>query len=560
MKPAEATVSNLRHTNKRGADLLGTPLLNKGTAFSVAERDTFGLHGLLPPHVLTLDDQIRRNYEAYRRQPTDLDRHVFLCELQERNEVLFYALLRRHIAEMLPMIYAPVVAQGCQHFSHIYRKPRGLFLSYPLRHRMREMLANRLQREVSVIVVTDGERVLSIGDQGVGGMGIPIGKLTLYSLLGGVYPGNTLPILLDVGTNNVDLRNDPLYLGWRNPRIDDDDYWAFIEEFVGAVKQELPNVLLQWEDFAKPHARPILDKYADQLCTFNDDIQGTAAVALGTVQSALRVAGRKLSNEQVVIFGAGGAGTGVADYLRAAMIDEGLGFDAASRRFWLIDADGLLNEDMQTLSPVQRSSAQPRAAFADWSCAGTPRLADVVANGEASILIGTSAQPGQFTESIVKAMAARIARPIIFPLSNPGERAEAKPTNLLAWTDGRALIATGSPFAPVEINGRKLPIPQSNNLYIFPAIGLAVTASGARRVTDGMLRAGAAELAYCSPALQDKEAPLLPPVDQLESLSMKLALAAQVERHAPTTSEAALRERIEAIYWRPVYRGLEAIE
>jgi malate dehydrogenase (oxaloacetate-decarboxylating) len=553
---------SLIKTPLHGAALMGAPLLNKGTAFSVAERDAFGLHGLLPPHVLTLQDQIQRNYEAYGNCATDLDRHIFLRELQDRNEVLFYALLSQHISTMLPMVYAPTVAQGCRHFSHIYRKPRGLFLSYPLRGRLREMLANRLNRQAKVIVVTDGERVLGIGDQGVGGMGIPVGKLTLYTLLGGVHPARTLPILLDVGTNNEELRNDPLYLGWRHERIGGDAYWDFIEEFVQAVMAELPDVLLQWEDFAKPHARPILERYADRLCTFNDDIQGTAAVALGAVQSALLVAGRKLKDEKIVIVGAGGAGTGTADFLLAGMMDEGLSETEARRRFYLVDAAGLLHDGMANLDGAQRRYAQPLAALESWERAeGRIGLAEVVRQAGPGVLIGCSAQSGLFTQAIVRQMAATVARPIIFPLSNPGERAEAQPADLIHWTGGRALVASGSPFAPVEFENRRYCIPQSNNLYIFPAVGLAVAASGARRVSDGMLRAAARELAECSPAATDADAPLLPPLDGIQAVSLRLAYAiakqAQVEGHAPKTEDAELRAAVERSFWVPKYPELE---
>ncbi|MBX6420480.1 MAG: NAD-dependent malic enzyme [Nevskia sp.] len=547
-------------TALRGAALLSTPLLNKGTAFSEAERDAFGLHGLLPPQVLTLDDQLARNGEAYRRCVTDLDRHVFLRDLQDRNEVLFYALLRRHIGEMLPMVYAPTVAQGCQHFSHLYRKPRGLFLSFPLRHRLREMLANRPHREVKVIVVTDGERVLGIGDQGIGGMGIPIGKLTLYSLLGGIHPRHTLPVFLDVGTNNAELRKDPLYLGWRAERIADERYWQFIEEFVRAVGEALPDVLLQWEDFAKPHARPILERYADRLCTFNDDIQGTAAMALGTVLAALRALDQPLPAQNIVIVGAGGAGTGIAEYLLAAMRDAGASEREALARFYLVDAEGLLHEGMRGLTPVQRRFAQPAETIAGW-----PRsdLAEVVRRVRPSILIGASGQPGLFTEEVVRTLSAAQRHPVILPLSNPGDRAEAQAADLVRWSEGRALVASGSPCAPVEYGGRRRSIGQANNLYIFPAVGLAVAASGARRVSDGMLRAAARALAELSPATTDLTAPLLPPLDVPERISLPIAHAiarqAQREGLAAECEEAVLRERLERGFWKPRYPRLKPI-
>jgi malate dehydrogenase (oxaloacetate-decarboxylating) len=561
-KPAGET-AEIVETPLRGIQLLSTPLLNKGTAFSEAERETFGLHGLLPPHVITIEQQLARIYAAYKRCYSDLDRHIFLRDLQDRNEVLFYTLLRRHTREMLPMVYAPVVAQGCQYFSNIYRKPRGLYLSYPLRDRFREILANRPNKRVDVIVVTDGERVLGIGDQGVGGMGIPIGKLTLYTLLGGVHPSRTLPILLDVGTNNDLLRGDPLYLGWRNPRITGDAYWEFIEKFVAAVSEELPDVLLQWEDFAKPHARPILERYHDRLCTFNDDIQGTAAVALGAVLAALRVTNRRIAQEKVVVVGAGSAGTGVAEYLLSAMIDDGLDESSARRRFFLVDADGLLHDRMAGLSPIQRRFAQPAEAVASWGGGGPVTLLDVMRHAQPSILIGCSAQPGLFSEAVVREMARGCGRPVIFPLSNPTERAEAKPVDLYAWTEGRALVATGSPFPPVHFGGRRIPVAQSNNLYIFPAVGLAEAAVGLHRITDGMLRSAARALAECSPAIRDPEAPLLPQVEILEPTSRHLAFAiakaAQHEGHAPVIGDDELRHRIKSRFWHPEYPQLRAV-
>src|SRR5690348_2790774 len=327
----------------RGMELLDDQELNKGTAFTEEERRIFGLHGLLPPHVATLDEQVVRAYEAYRRKDDDLERHIFLRGLQDTNEILFYRLLLDHIEEMTPIVYTPVVAQACQQFSHIYRRPRGMFVSWPLRDSIPALLRNRPNPNVDVIVVTDGERILGIGDQGAGGLGIPIGKLSLYSLIGGIRPERTLPVVLDVGTNNVERLKDPEYLGWRHERVTGDAYYDFIDQFVQAVKEELPNTLLQWEDFATPHARPILERYRDQLLTFNDDSQGTAAVALGAILGAVKVAGRPLKEQQIVMLGAGSAGIGVADLLRAAMRDAGLSEEDARRRFWFVDKDGLLH-------------------------------------------------------------------------------------------------------------------------------------------------------------------------------------------------------------------------
>jgi len=549
------------YTPLRGADLFSSAMFNKGTAFTAEEREAFRLHGLLPPQVMRLEDQVQRNHAVYQDCTTDLERHMFLRAVQDRNEVLFYALLSAHVVEMTPIVYAPTVALGCRHFSHIYRKPRGLFLSYPLRDHLREILANRPYRDVDVIVVTDGERILGIGDQGVGGMGIPIGKLSLYTLMGGVHPSRTLPIMLDVGTNNAELREDPLYLGWRHARLDDGEYWAFIEQFVEAVHAELPDVLLQWEDFAKPHARAILDKYRDRLCTFNDDIQGTASVALGAVQAALKVLGQSLRDQTVVIVGAGGAGTGVADFLLGAMIEDGLSEDAARSRFYLVDQDGLLHDGMEGLSAIQQRFTQPKQAVAGWrSDARGIGLGEVMRRVKATVLIGTSGQPGLFTEDVVRTMAGKVERPIIFPLSNPTERLEARPGDLLAWSDGRALICTGTPFEPIRHDGQLVHIGQANNFYVFPALGLACAASSARRVSDGMMRAAAAALAECSPSLEDPAQPLLPSLEDIEAVSKHIAKAvartAQAEGHAPACDQAELVRRIDAAFWHPKYPQL----
>lgn len=551
-------------TRLRGMELLSAPMFNKGTAFTESERDTLGLHGLLPPQVMTLEDQIQRNYEAYRKCKSDLERHVFLRAIQDRNEVLFYALTRRYLTEMAPMIYAPTVAKGAARFSHLYRKPRGLFFSYPLRDRLREILGNRPYRDVDVIVVTDGERVLGIGDQGVGGMAISIGKLSLYTLMGGVHPSRTLPVVLDVGTNNRALREDPLYLGWRHERITGDDYFAFVEAFVEAVHAELPDVLLQWEDFAKPHARPLLERYRDRLCTFNDDIQGTAAVALGAISAALKAISERLREQTVVIVGAGGAGTGVAEYLLAAMVDDGLSDAQARRRFYLVDVNGLLHDGMDDLSEVQRRFAQPREAVAEWfGDDGKISLATVMRKAKVTVLIGASGQPGIFTEDLVREMAGRVDHPIIFPLSNPTDRLEAQPGDLVEWTDGRALICTGTPFPPIRHRGRTVHIGQANNFYVFPAMGLAVAASGARRISDAMLRAAARALAECSPAVADLTQSLLPSLQDIETVSKRIALAvgltAQAEGLAADGDEEQLRQRIDQAFWRPTYPQLVAL-
>jgi malate dehydrogenase (oxaloacetate-decarboxylating) len=540
-------------------ELLNHQCSNKGTAFTDEERGRLGLRGLLPPYVETLDQQLVRAYEAYRRKDDDLERHIYLRALQDANEVLFYRLLLEHIEEMTPMVYTPVVALACEQFSHIYRRPRGMFISYPLRDSIPALLRNRPDADVDVIVVTDGERILGIGDQGAGGLGIPIGKLSLYTLIGGIHPARTLPIVLDVGTNNPERLRDPEYLGWRHERVAGEAYFDFVDRFVQAVKQELPETCLQWEDFATPHARPILERYRDELLTFNDDIQGTAAVALGAILAAVKVSGKSLKGQQIVMLGAGSAGIGVADFLRAAMRDEGLSEEEARGRFWVVDKDGLLHSKRTDLSAEQRVYAQPHERVSQLfrTPSGQIGLADVIGQIEATVLIGLSTARGAFTESIVREMARKVSRPIIFPLSNPTTKSEAAADDLVRWSEGRALVATGSPFEPVSFGGRRIVIAQCNNIYIFPAIGLGVVASGARRVTDAMVLASARALAEESPALRDPSASLLPALADLRRVAIHIATAvarqAQRDGVAPKTSEDELVQRITAAQWTPAY-------
>ena len=543
----------------RGTALLEDPALNKGTAFTLEERAALALDGLLPPVVETLEQQSRRCYVAFCRKQDDLERHIYLRALQDTDETVFYRLLLDHLEEMLPIVYTPVVARACAEFSHIYRRPRGLFIAYPLRDRVRELLANRPRRQVDVIVVTDGERILGIGDQGVGGLGIPIGKLSLYSLIGGIHPTRALPIVLDVGTNNKERLDDPEYLGWRHERVTGQSYFDFIDQFVTAVKAEMPDTLLQWEDFATPHARPILERYRDQLLTFNDDIQGTAAVALGAISAGIKVAGSAMREQQVVFLGGGSAAMGVADYICAAMMADGLAGEDARRRFWIVDRGGLLHAGRTDLTPEQRLYAQPQERFGGWrrAAAGPVTLGDVIANIEATILIGLSTAGGAFTESIVREMARKVRRPIIFPLSNPTEKSEAVPADLIRWTEARALIATGSPFAPVQFGNRRIPIAQCNNVFIFPAVGLGVIASGARRVTDQMLLLAGRALGEQTPALGGADAPLLPAISDLRRIAVEVAVAvgAQAQRQglAPASTAENLRRSIVDRQWEPSY-------
>ena len=559
MVTAQPITDSMVPGTPRGMELLERPLLNKGTAFTQEERAEFGLHGILPPHLETLDEQVARAYEAYKRKDEDLERHIYLRALQDANEILFYRLILDHIEEMTPMVYTPIVALACEQFSHIYRRPRGLFISYPLRDSIPQLLRNRPNKDVDVIVVTDGERILGIGDQGAGGLGIPIGKLSLYTLIGGIRPERTLPIVLDVGTNNTERLKDPEYLGWRHERVTGQAYFDFVDRFVQAVKQELPGTCLQWEDFATPHARPILGRYRDQLLTFNDDIQGTSAVALAAILAAVKVTGKNLKEQQIVMLGAGSAGIGVADGLRAAMREEGLTEQEAESHFWVIDKDGLLHSGRKELTLEQLVYAQPENGVSGWprTSNGHIGLADVIGKINATILIGLSTVGGAFSEPIVRDMARKVERPIIFPLSNPTSKSEASAKDLIQWTEGRALVASGSPFAPVSYGGRKIPVAQCNNIYIFPAMGLAVVASGARRVTELMMQAAARTLAANSPALKDSSASLLPPLTELRRVAAEIAFAvgreAQKDGVAPKISEDELRRRVLNTQWTPAY-------
>ncbi|MFF3380676.1 NAD-dependent malic enzyme [Streptomyces sp. NPDC002680] len=540
-----------------GAALLADPLLNKGTAFSSQERIELGLDGLLPPATETLEEQANRAYEAFLAYDKPLNRHIYLRQLQDTNEVLFYHLLTRHLEEMLPIVYTPTVGDACRRFSEIYRKPRGLFLTYEDRHRFREILRNRPNPEIDVIVVTDGQRILGLGDQGVGGMGIPIGKLSLYTAIGGIHPARTLPILLDVGTDNEELLAGKHYLGRAQHRVTGAAYDEMIEAFVCAVEAELPGTLLQWEDFATTHARPILGRYQDRLLTFNDDIQGTAAVALGALSTATKVAGARLTNHRVVVLGAGSAAIGVADMIRTALVEEGLSEQQAADRFWFVDIDGLLVRSRTDLTPEQRVYARDDTEVRDWD-AGALDLAEVVAEVKPTALIGLSTAHGAFTEEIVRTMAAACDRPVVLPLSNPTSHAEADPADLARWTDGRALIAAGSPFPPLKLDGREVPVAQANNVYVFPAVGLAAAACRASRVTDRMMVAAARAVGECAVrAGADGATPLLPPLAGMREAAREIALAvakAAVEDGvAPEATEAELRDAISAAQWTPRY-------
>jgi malate dehydrogenase (oxaloacetate-decarboxylating) len=548
-----------------GFDLINSPRLNKGTAFSEDERDVFDLHGLLPPHVGTLDEQLGRRMQALEAQPTPFAKYSFLRDLQDTNETLFYALVVRNVEQMLPLVYTPTVGEGCQRFSEIWRKPRGLFLSYPNKHRITQILNHSRYDNVKCIVVSDGERILGLGDQGAGGMGIPIGKMALYTALGGIHPENCLPILLDVGTNNEERLKDPRYLGWRNRRVRGQEYDDFVETFVSAVKTRWPHVLLQWEDFAGSNAARFLARYRNQLCTFNDDIQGTAAITTATLISAINVTGIPLEQQRIVVFGFGSAGLGITNLLAQFIEDRGLSKEETRARFYGIDQYGLITESRQHVEPGQLPYARKEQEVQSWRQPnGEITLLDVVRNVKPTVLIGVSGQAGTFTEEAVREMAKYTSRPVIFPLSNPTSRSEATPQDLMNWTEGRALIGTGSPFAPVDFGGKKTPVAQTNNSYIFPGLALGIVASKARFVTDTMVKAAATELIKNLPNQKDKQAPLLPPISQARPLGRLIAEAvgrqAIKDGQAQITGEDALSRELDANIWEPQYVPYERKE
>jgi malate dehydrogenase (oxaloacetate-decarboxylating) len=545
-----------------GFDLLNSPRLNKGTAFSDHERDVFDLHGLLPPHLGTLDDQIERRKEALADESTPFTKYSFLRDVQDTNETLFYALLVRNIEEMLPLVYTPTVGEGCQRFSEIWRKPRGLFLSYPNKDRIDQILNHSRYDNVKCIVVSDGERILGLGDQGAGGMGIPIGKMALYTALGGIHPENCLPILLDVGTDNEERLKDPVYIGWRHHRVRGEDYDAFVDAFVNSVKKRWPHVLLQFEDFAGSNAARFLARYRDQLCMFNDDIQGTAAVAAATLLSAINVTGIPLKEQKIVMVGFGSAGLGITNLLAQFLQDTGLTEQEARNRFFAIDRYGLVTENGQGVRPEQLPYARKEQEVQGWKEPNEEiTLLDVVRNVKPSVLIGVSGQPGAFTEEVVREMAKHSERPVIFPLSNPTSRSEATAQDLMDWTEGRALIGTGSPFEPVNVGGKKVPVTQTNNSYIFPGLALGIVASKARRVTDTMVKAAAEELVRQLPTQKDKQASLLPPLSAARQLGRLIGLAvgrqAIRDGQALVVNEDVLNRELQANIWEPVYLPYE---
>lgn len=549
-----------------GPSLLETPLLNKGSAFTEKERRTFNLIGLLPPRYENIEEQVKRAYMQYCSFAEPINRHIYLRVVQDNNETLFYRLLTDHLVEMLPIIYTPTVGEACEHFSDIYRSARGIFVSYEEREFMDDILRSVTKDKVKVIVVTDGERVLGLGDQGIGGMGIAIGKLSIYTACGGISPAYTLPVALDVGTNNKTLLEDPFYMGMRHPRVDSKSYHAFVDQFINAVQERWPGVLIQFEDFAQPNAMPILRRHRDRVCCFNDDIQGTAAVTLGSLLSACRKKGEALKDQTVVFVGSGSAGCGIAELIISAMVKEGLTDTEARARVFMVDRFGLLVAGMPNLLDFQEKLTQASAVVKHWKFATNdsyPSLLDVVNNTSASILIGVSGKANLFTEEVVRAMHARCARPIILPLSNPSKNVEAAPSDIIAWTNGEALVATGSPFDAVVYNGHTYPISQCNNSYVFPGIGLGVVACKARRVSDEMMMIASTTLAELSPGKDDQSSAVLPPLTELPNISRKIAFKvakqALAQGLARDMTDDELLVAIERSFWTPAYREYRRI-
>ena len=549
----------------RGFDVLRLPQINKGTAFTNAERRDLGLVGLLPSAVLTIEQQAHRLYDMYRAVPNDLAKNSFLAALQDRNETLFFYFLSRHIVEMFPIVYTPTVGTAIQQYSHTYQRPRGVFLSIEHPDRVEESLENaRVSgNDIDLLVATDAEAILGIGDWGVGGIDICIGKLAVYTAAAGIDPCRVIPVMLDVGTDNRALLEDELYLGYRHPRVRGAPYRSFIDRYVQTAHRLFPNALLHWEDFAAPNARWILNEYRNRVCTFNDDIQGSAGVVLAAILSALKVTGGRLHDQRIVVFGAGTAGVGIADLVRSAIMSEGMNKEEAARCFWCVDRHGLITKGMPDIRDFQEPYARAHDEVADWARDRERgiTLQEVVQRVHPTILIGASGQAGAFTQTIVKEMTKGTPRPVILPLSNPTMLTEAVPPDLIVWSEGRALIATGSPFEPVIYGGISYEIGQANNAIIFPGLGLGTIASRARVISDGMFIAAAKELAH----LVDPSrlgASILPPISSLREVSRRVAAAVgrQASAEGLTASDpATLESEIEAAIWDPRYRPIRAV-
>jgi len=559
---ADENGDQLCETNATGQEVLRHPMLNKGTAFPREERAAFGIEGLLPPAVTTIELQLQRCREAYGAKATDLERYIYLRSLQDRNEVLFYSLLVRQLEEMMRIVYTPTVGEACRKFSHIYRFPRGVFLTTENIERVDEIFAGLPCRDVAVIVATDSAGILGIGDQGAGGMGIPIGKLALYTAGAGINPAHCLPVTLDVGTDNKSLLEDPLYLGLRRPRLHGKEYFDLVDRFVQAVRRHFPGVLLQWEDFSKDNAYTLLDKYRGALLSFNDDVQGTGAVVLSGIACAVRAGGGRLRDQVYVLYGSGAAGIGVAMQIRTGLVAEGLTPAEAAARIHVLDSRGLLVEGRAHIEDYKRPFTHPRSVV-PWAAVGdrAPGLLEVVEKTGATVLLGCSGQPGSFDETIVRAMAANCPRPLIFPLSNPTSLCEAIPEDIYRWSEGRAVVATGSPFPDVRLGDRTFTVGQGNNAFIFPGVGLGAIAVRARAVSDEMFTAAAVRLAELVPEDRIARNCVYPAIGALREISREIALvvARTAVAQGLAGDDAAARDipaAIERKVWQPRYSRL----
>ncbi|HVV69403.1 MAG TPA: NAD-dependent malic enzyme [Gammaproteobacteria bacterium] len=566
IKTNPTTQAKWLETSLSGKPLLTTPQLNKGTAFSKEERHHFELTGKLPIHIESLETQCERSFLQYQSYDSPLQKNIYLNKLHDTNQVLFYKLLQQHAAEMIPIIYTPTVGIAVEKFSREFQQARGLYISYEDRHIIEEILDNRSNPEIDLIVASDGGGVLGIGDQGIGAMLIPVAKLMVYSICGGINPLRTLPILLDAGTDNEALLQDPFYLGSRHGRISGEQYDEFIELFIRAVKKKFPKVFLHWEDFGRDNARRILQNYQHQICSFNDDIQGTGATTLAALLAAVKSTQSTLEQQRIIIFGGGNAGTGIADQLFDAIVRTGVAPQDARSRFWIIDKHGLLIDTMQDLTPAQKPFARPASDVAHWPSGGKAEISllEVIKQVQPTVLIGCSARGGAFTQEIIETMASLVAQPIIFPLSNPTEKAEATPQDVLNWTQGQALIACGSPFPPVSFQGETRRIAQCNNALIFPGMGLGVIAVKANRVTDNMLWAACEALNRCAPIHDDPHAPLLPSIDQAHQSARDIAIAvatqALADGVATMPSGATIISCVDSQYWFPEYLPFHRVD
>lgn len=552
-------------TTLKGKEILSNPFLNKGVAFTKKEREALGLEGLLPPHVLSLEEQAKRAYEQYSARTTNLFKNGLLYDLYNRNVVLFYRLLQDHLSEMLPIIYTPTVGEAIEQYSHVYRRPGGMYLSIEDPEGIENAFKNLRQPKngMDLIVVTDSESILGIGDQGVGGINIAIGKLAVYTAAAGIDPSRVLPVVLDVGTNNQTLIDDPFYIGNKFPRVRGERYDEFIDLFVSTAQKFFPEVLLHWEDLGNVNARNIIDKYGEKILTFNDDIQGTGAVTLAAVMSALKVTGLSLKEQRIVVFGPGAAGIGNADQMAEAMILEGLTKEEAYDRFWAVDYRGLLTDEMPDVLKFQKPYTRKAEEVQDWERNedGIFSLMEVVKRVKPTILIGTSGQAGAFSEKIVKEMAKHVSRPIIMPMSNPTALAEAVPADLIKWTEGQVLIATGSPFDNVLYNGVSYEIGQSNNAFVFPGLGLGAIVAKAEIISKGMLAAAANAVAKMSDS-SIPGAPLLPSIQKLHEVSEYVAIEVAKAAISEGIAKANIKDIEKAVanaMWKPEYKEVKSL-